>query len=54
MGATVYVNAEPCCGCAKLLAGCGISAVVVPEGVYKTNGLQILLEAGIEVRRLKL
>lgn len=49
-GATVYVNAEPCVKCAKLLAGCGIDAVVVPEGVYPENGLKLILEMNIEVR----
>ncbi|MCH8049307.1 dUTP diphosphatase [Patescibacteria group bacterium] len=52
--ATVYVNAEPCVMCAKLLLGCGIAAVVVPEGVYPTNGLKLLLDSGIEIRRVTL
>jgi len=49
-GATVYINAEPCRMCAKVLLGCGIGAVVVPDGVYPTNGLPLILDAGIEVR----
>jgi dCMP deaminase len=51
-GATVYVNSEPCLKCAKLLIGCGIAAVVVPGSVYPTNGLKLMLEAGIEVRKV--
>ena len=51
-GSTVYVNAEPCLKCAKLLTGFGISAVVVPHGVYATNGLAIMINAGIEVRHV--
>lgn len=51
---TVYITAEPCRMCAKLLFDCGITAVVVPEGIYPTNGLPLLLEAGIEVRHVSL
>lgn len=53
-GATVYVNGEPCLMCAKLLGGCGISCVVVPDGVYLTNGLQYLRDGGVEVRNIAL
>lgn len=53
-GATVYVNAEPCHMCATLLSGCGIAAVVVPIGVYPTNGLKYLEECGVEIRRIPL
>jgi dUTP pyrophosphatase len=51
--ATVYVNAEPCVMCTKSLMGSGIAAVVVPAGIYPTNGLKLLREAGIEVRHVK-
>jgi len=54
VGATVFVNAEPCVMCSKLLLGCGIATVVVPEGVYATNGLPLLTGAGIEVRNVKI
>jgi len=53
-GTTVYVNAEPCVKCAKLLAGCGIDALVVPEGVYPENGLKFILDMNIEIRHVKL
>lgn len=53
IGATVYVNAEPCLSCAKLLAGCGISTVVVPSSVYPTNGLIVLRNCGVEVRQVE-
>lgn len=52
--ATVYVNAEPCEICAKILAGLGIETVVMLEGIYPTNGTSILREAGINVRYVKL
>lgn len=48
--ATVCINAEPCKMCSKVLLGCGIEAVVVPKNIYPTNGLPLLMEAGIEVR----
>lgn len=53
-GATVYVNAEPCIMCAKLLIGCGIGAVVVPSGIYPENGLKIISSRGIEIRHVKI
>lgn len=50
--AVIYVNAEPCLMCSKVLIGCGISAVVVPQNVYPSNGLKLILDAGIEVRNV--
>lgn len=50
LGATVYVNYEPCLMCSKLLAHSGISAIVVPQGQYPTNGLGYITDCGIEVR----
>ncbi len=52
--AVVYINAEPCKRCARLLGGLGIAAVVVPHNVYPTNGLLLLQGGGIEVRQVKL
>jgi dUTP pyrophosphatase len=54
VGATAYCTGESCVMCSKTFTGCGITAVVVPEGTYPTNGLPILQEAGIEVRRIKM
>ncbi|MDD5433407.1 MAG: deaminase [Candidatus Pacebacteria bacterium] len=53
-GATMYVNAEPCEICAKIIAGLKIDTLVLLEGVYPTNGLNILKEAGVNVRYVKL
>lgn len=53
-GATVYVNAEPCIICAKLLACINPQAVVIPKGVYPSNGTAILLDAGIAIRYIKM
>lgn len=52
--ATMYVNTEPCEVCAKIIAGTGIETVVMLEGVYPTNGIAILREAGINIRYVKL
>lgn len=48
--ATMYVNAEPCEVCATLITNAGIETVVIPKGVYPTNGTQILRDAGINIR----
>ncbi|MFA5358206.1 MAG: dUTP diphosphatase [Patescibacteria group bacterium] len=50
LGATAYVTAEPCEVCAKTLAGSGIDTLVVMEGVYPNNGIQIVKNAGINLR----
>lgn len=50
LGATMYINAEPCEVCAKIITGLGIEAMVVLEGVYPTNGIKIIKDAGINVR----
>ena len=52
--AVLYVNAEPCEICAKIITGTGIETVVMLEGVYPANGLQILKDAGINIRYIKL
>jgi deoxycytidylate deaminase len=53
-GATIYVNAEPCEVCAKIITGLQVETVVMLEGIYPTNGTQILREAGINIRYVKL
>lgn len=53
-GATLYVNAEPCEVCAKIITGLGIETVVMLEGIYPTNGVKILKEAGINIRYVKI
>jgi len=52
--ATLYVNAELCEVCAKIIAGLHLETVVMLEGVYPTNGTKILSEAGINIRYIKL
>lgn len=53
IGATIYINAEPCEVCAKIITGLGIETVVMLEGVYPTNGTKILKEAGINIRYVR-
>ena len=47
---TIYINAEPCEVCAKIIAGLEPDAVVMLRGVYPANGTKILSEAGINTR----
>jgi dUTP pyrophosphatase len=51
--AAMYVTAEPCEICAKMIAGSGIDALVVLEDVYPQNGIDIVKAAGINVRFVK-
>ncbi len=53
-GATMYLNAEPCEICAKLIVQAEIDTMVLLEGVYPTNGTKIVREAGVNVRYIKL
>lgn len=53
-GAMMYLNAEPCEICAKIITGTGIETVILLEGIYPTNGIKILKEAGINIRYVKL
>jgi dCMP deaminase len=53
-GATIYVNAEPCEVCAKIIAGLGIDTMVLLKGVYPNNGIAILKEAGINIRYVEI
>jgi len=52
-GATIYVTSEPCEVCAKIIVGTGIETLVVFEGVYPQNGLEIIRSADIDIRYVK-
>ncbi len=54
LDASIYLNAEPCEICAKIITGLGIETMVLLEGVYATNGTQIVRDAGINIRYVKL
>ena len=49
LGATIFVNGEPCILCAKLIVQAGLKRVVIIGDVYQTNGVSILRDRGIEV-----
>ena len=51
-GSTVYITASPCFECSKLIIQSGIKRVVFKEIYRKTESLQFLYEAGIEVVRI--
>lgn len=50
-GATLYVTHMPCAECAKLIINAGISRVVYDWPYRKTEGLEMIERAGIEVAR---
>ncbi len=47
--ATLYVTTSPCMECAKLIIQSGIKRVVFCNRYYKTDGLDLLQRAGIEL-----
>jgi len=54
-GATMYVNAEPCAFCARMIAGlklAGLEALVILKGQYPNNQLDLVRNAGIIVREV--
>lgn len=50
-GATLYVTASPCLECSKLIIQAGIKRVVYSEEYRCTDGVDLLLRAGIEVQK---
>lgn len=53
-GSTVYVNAEPCEICAKLISGYRVDTVVLLKGIYPANGIKILQEGGVNIRYVEI
>ncbi|MBR5905567.1 MAG: dCMP deaminase family protein [Bacteroidales bacterium] len=51
-GATLYVTASPCIECAKLIIQSGIKRVVYKDEYRLTDGVDLLVRAGIEVQKL--
>lgn len=51
-GSTLYVTLSPCFECAKLIIQSGIKRVVYKDEYRKTDGLELLKRAGIEVEQL--
>ena len=53
-GATLYITTSPCIECAKLIIQAGIVRVVYLERFTKTNGVELLERAGIEVIQIEI
>ena len=51
-GSTVYITASPCFECSKLIIQSGIKRVVFKDLYRKTESLNFLSEAGIEIVRI--
>ena len=49
---TLYVTDSPCIECAKLIIQAGIKRVVYKRAYRLTDGVDLLLKAGIEVEHL--
>ena len=52
-GATLYVTDSPCIECAKLIIQAGIKKVVYARSYRLTDGIDLLREAGVEVRKIE-
>ena len=50
----MYLTLSPCEICAKAIINAGISEVIYLERYEQSNGIDILIEAGITVRHLEL
>ena len=51
---TLYITHSPCIECAKLIIQAGIIRVVYLEDYRKTEGLELLKKAGINVEKFEL
>jgi dCMP deaminase len=49
LGSTLYVTLSPCFDCAKLIIQSGIKRIVFSELYRKTESLELLNQAGIEI-----
>jgi len=52
-GATLYITTAPCIECAKLIIQSGIKRVVYSEEYRKSEGIDLLKRANIEVENFK-
>ena len=50
-GATLYITSSPCMECAKLIIQAGIKRVVYTEAYHTADGTDLLIRAGIDVKR---
>lgn len=52
-GSTLYVTSAPCMECSKLIIQAGIKRVVYSDDYRATEGIELLLRAGIEILKLE-
>lgn len=48
-GSTMYVTLSPCFGCSKLIIQSGVKRIIFSELYRKTESLDLLFQAGIEI-----
>ena len=53
LGATLYVTAAPCMECAKLIIQAGIERVVYRDAYRVTDGVDLLVRAGVVVEQIQ-
>ena len=53
LGATLYVTAAPCMECAKLIIQAGIERVVYRDAYRVTDGIDLLVRAGVKVEQIE-
>ncbi|MGL4992562.1 MAG: dCMP deaminase family protein [Bacteroidales bacterium] len=53
-GATLYVTAAPCIECSKLIIQAGITRVVYAEEYRFADGINLLIDAGVDVECLSI
>jgi dCMP deaminase len=51
-GATLYVTTSPCIECAKLIIQSGIVRVVYANEYHVTDGVDLLVRAGVDVLKI--
>ena len=51
-GATLYITDSPCMDCAKLIIQAGITRVVYGDEYRITDGIRLLVKAGIEIVKI--
>lgn len=53
-GATLYVTHAPCISCSKMIIQAGIKRVVFGQHYKRTDGLNLMIRAGLTVELLKI
>lgn len=49
LGATLYTTRSPCFDCAKIIIQAGIKRVVYKDEYRKTDGIRLLIKAGLDI-----